>query len=75
MIKVEHRLDESRKLVMFAFQASSAEDFPALDLLRAALENRPDVRVAFLDSKRLVAHFSGLPVFQEDITPPLDQKR
>lgn len=66
MIKVEHVIDDKSKLVKFAFQASGMEDFPALDMLRIALESRPDIMVGFIDSKRLVAHFKNLPVFDQD---------
>lgn len=69
MIKVEHKTNEITKLEMFAFQGSGAEDFAVLDGLREMLENRPDIRVAFLDSKRLVVHFKPATMESTEISP------
>lgn len=70
MVKVEYVIDHAQKVVKFAFQGSSLEDYPTLDLLRTALQNRPDVRIGFLDSKRLIAHFKDLPMdFETSETP------
>lgn len=60
MIKCEHAISTAEKLVAFAFEASNEKDLKTLDLLREALETREGVRVAFITSSRLVAHFKGL---------------
>lgn len=61
MIKVEHQIGPEPGVVKFAFQASSMEDYPQLDLLREALSDSAKVRVGFIDGKRLIAHFKDVP--------------
>jgi len=60
MIKTEHKVDEEKGLLMFAFQASQEADYDALDLLCEVLSRVPDSKVAFVQSNRLVGHFKGL---------------
>lgn len=71
MIKLEYEIFHKVGEIAFAAEASSEKDLQGLDLLCQALVDKPNIKLGYINSKRLVFRVSNLPedLFQKEITP------